>query len=87
MGKKRNAPQLEEEDWEFEDLEPVESDRVVVLKKDPLPRKVMLMAAGVKEIRCVCCGRIAPIASAEDFDDGWICGECLSESAEKRRCG
>jgi hypothetical protein len=84
---KKNSPELKEQEWEFEDIEPVESDRVVVLKKKPLSRKVMLMHAGVKEIRCLCCVQIKPITEAEDLGDGWVCGECLSEAAEERRCG
>jgi hypothetical protein len=84
MEKKKSAPEFEER--ELEDIGPVDSDRVMVLKKEPLPRKVMLMNAGVKEIRCVCCIQIKPIAEAEDLGDSWVCGECLSEAAEKRRC-
>jgi hypothetical protein len=62
-------------------------DRILVLRKEPLPRKVMLMAAGVKEIRCVCCLRIRPLAGAEELGEGWACEDCLSDSPEKRKCG
>jgi hypothetical protein len=82
---KKNSPEVKEQERELEDIEPVESDRVVVLKKEPLSRKVMLMNAGVKEVRCVCCVQIKPIAEAEDLGDGWVCGECLSEAEEQRR--
>jgi hypothetical protein len=87
VGKRKNAPELEEQEWELEDIEPVESDRVLVLKKEPLPRKLQLIDAGAKEIRCLCCVRIRPIAEAEELGDGWICGECAAEAEEARRYG
>lgn len=58
-------------------------DRTVVLSKEPLPRKVKLIASGVEEIRCVSCRRVKPIADADEYGEGWICGECLSESKEE----
>ena len=85
MGSKKNAAKGHEEEWEFEEAELPEEerrDRTLVLGKEPLPRKVMLMAVGIKEIRCMCCVRIKPIASAEELGQGWICEDCLSGATE-----
>ncbi len=87
MGKKINTAKLEEQEWELEDMEPVESDRIVPLKKEPLPRKAYLIRAGVQEIRCVCCVRITLIANAEECGDGWICGDCLSDMEKTQKYG
>jgi hypothetical protein len=91
MGRKSNAAKgREDEEWVFEEAEaagPEWQDRTLVLAKEPLPRKVQLMAAGVKEIRCVCCNRIRPIAGAEELGEGWMCGDCLSDAADGRRYG
>ena len=62
-------------------------DEVLVLKKQPPPRKEQLIAHGAKEIRCACCGQIRPIAGAEELDDGWICEECYAEVAPEPRYG
>jgi len=86
MRNKQNVEPATDE-WEFEGIEPVETDRVVVLRKGPPPRKEQLMHAGVKEIRCSCCVRVQPIAEAEEFGEGWICGECLSDPADTARYG
>jgi hypothetical protein len=80
--RKRNASKAAEQEWELDDLEPQDQshfDRRLVLVKEPLPRKVQLMDAGVKEIRCVACGKVRPIAGAEELGDGWICEHCLSD--------
>jgi hypothetical protein len=90
MGSKKSAAKGDEEEWAFEEAEPPDQDsedRTLVLRKEPLPRKVQLMAAGVKEIRCICCVRIRPIAGAEELGEGWICESCLSEATEERKCG
>ena len=90
MGNKKNAARGHEEEWKSEETELSDEecqDRTLVLGKEPLPRKVMLIAAGVKEIRCICCFRIRPIAYAEEFNEGWICEDCLSEATEERRYG
>ena len=90
MGAKKSAVKGHEEKWEFEEADlPDEEcqDRTLVLGKVPRPRKVMLIAAGVKEIRCICCARIRPIAGAEELGEGWICGDCLSEAKQERKCG
>ncbi len=90
MGSKKHAVKGHEEEWGFEEEEPPDQgyqDRTVVLRKEPLPRRVQLMAAGVKQIRCICCVRIRPIAGADELGEGWICEDCLSEAAEERKCG
>jgi hypothetical protein len=58
-------------------------DRTVVLRREPMPRKVKLIAAGVEEIRCVCCGRIRRIADAEELGEGWICVECVADNRKQ----
>jgi hypothetical protein len=90
MGKKRNGVKPEAQEWDSEDAELSDqeyADRVVVLRKEPIPRKVRLMDAGVKEIRCVHCVRIKPLAGAEELGDGWICGDCLSDAQARRNTG
>ena len=89
MGRKTHAAKGHE-GGEFEEAEPPDQDcldRTLVLRKEPVSRKVQLIAAGVKEIRCICCFRIRPIAYAEEFNEGWICEDCLSEATEERRYG
>ena len=63
------------------------ADRVVALKKEPLSRKIMLMEAGAKEVRCIWCIRVKPLATAEEVGDGWICEDCLSDIEEMPRYG
>jgi hypothetical protein len=67
----------EPEDMDLSDLGAM--DRTLILKREPPPRKEQLMAHGIREIRCVCCSQIGLIADAEEFADGWICGDCLYE--------
>jgi hypothetical protein len=89
MGKK-NAVERASQEWELEDTEPSDVvclDRVVELRKEPPSRKMQLMHAGVKEIRCVHCVRVKPIAGAEELGDGWICGDCLCDVEDTRRYG
>jgi hypothetical protein len=90
MGKKKNTGEAAAPEWELEDVELPDQncvDRVVVLRKEPLSRKTMLMHAGVKEIRCIYCVRIRPIAGAEELGDGWICENCLSEVEDTQKYG
>ncbi len=63
------------------------TDRVVVLEKEPLSRKTMLIEAGAKEVRCTWCIRVKPLATAEEVGDGWLCEDCLSEMEETPRYG
>ena len=80
MKKGRNTAEiLGDDDW-LDDMELWEGgrqERTLILKAEPPSRKVQLMAHGVKEIRCTCCGRIKPIAGAEESEEGWICEDCL----------
>jgi hypothetical protein len=88
MGRKRSAVKRHEEDWQLEEEEPpdqVYQDRTLVLRKEPLPRKKYLIAAGVKEIRCICCVRVKPLQSSEELGEGWICKDCLPDSTVEQR--
>ncbi len=90
MGREKHAARRLDEERESGEMEPPDpelQDRTLVLRKEPLPRKVQLMAAGVKEIRCIGCLRIRPIAGAEELAEGWVCEDCLPEATEERRCG
>jgi len=91
MTNKKSVANIHEEECELEETgladEEACLDRTLVLRREPLPRKVHLMAAGVKEIRCISCSRVKPIAGAEELGEGWICEDCLSDAAEVRRCG
>ena len=80
MKKGRNTAEiLGDDDWldDMELWEGARQERTLILKAEPPSRKVQLMAHGVKEIRCTCCGRIKPIAGAEESEEGWICEDCL----------
>ena len=90
MGNKKDAATAHKQEWELAETELTDQeceDRTLVLGKEPPSRKVQLMAAGVKEIRCICCVRIRPIAVAEEFGEGWICEDCLSDAPEEPRYG
>ena len=80
MKKGRNTAEiLRDDDW-LDDMELWEGgrqERTLILKAEPPSRKVQFMAHGVKEIRCTCCGRIRPIAGAEEAEEGWVCEDCL----------
>jgi hypothetical protein len=90
MEEKDSSIKLAEAEYELGDAEQFYqeyTDRVVILKKEPLPRKAMLMHVGVKDIRCVLCVRIRSLATAEELGDGWICEDCLSDVEDARRYG
>ena len=86
---KRAAPILqhsEEIDYsEITDRGPHEER--LILKKEPPARREQLMAHGVKDIRCICCMRVRPIAGSAESAEGWICEDCISEMMEKPRFG
>jgi hypothetical protein len=86
---KKNAGKVMEQECWTEDMEPPDEKQAdrVILKKEPLPRKTMLLEAGVKEVRCIWCIRIKPLATAEELGDGWICEDCLSEMEDTRQYG
>ena len=88
MKNRKNVTKAHEDEWDIDEIEvPDEGslDRTLVLRREPVPRKTHLMAAGVKDIRCICCGQIRPIAGAGDLGEGWICEDCLSDTAERRK--
>ncbi len=88
MGNKPDATNRCEEEYEFEEIWAEEEgggNRTLILRKEPRPRKIQLMNAGVKEIRCFCCMRIKPIAESEECDEGWVCEDCLSDAAGQKR--
>jgi hypothetical protein len=90
MKKGNNAAEVLEMDDEMEELEipgGEYDDRTLVLKKEIPPRKVQLMAHGVREIRCLCCNQIRPIAGAEEIEEGWICEYCMAEMMAEPKCG
>jgi hypothetical protein len=84
MGRRKAAALIDEEEYAFEDLDldAQAGDRTpLVLQREPRSRKEALMAAGVKQIRCVRCSKITSIAESSEFGDRWICRECASEAA------
>ena len=77
----------EERNLENADLSDEECrDRCLVLRREPPSRKEQLVSDGVKEVRCVCCMRIRPLAGCEELGEGWICEDCVSELRYNRRC-
>jgi len=82
MKKGRNTAEILGSDGEHDDIELSEGggqERTLILKAVPRSKKVQLMAQGAKEIRCICCDQIKPLAGAEEFEEGWICEDCLPE--------
>ena len=82
MKKGRNTAEILDSDDELHDMELADSqyqERTLVLKAAPPSRRAQLIAHGAIEIRCVQCGRIRSLAKAEEFDEGWICGDCVLE--------
>lgn len=81
MAKKSSA--LKDHDqFELEETEAYDQEfqeRTLVLRREPLPRKVHLMASGVQQIRCISCMQVKPIAGAEELGEGWVCGDCIAE--------
>ncbi len=77
-----------DEEWDDTELpERGPCDEVLILKRQPPPRKEQLMAHGAKDVRCVCCMQVRPIAGAAEVEEGWICEECLSAVALEPRFG
>jgi len=82
MKKGRNAAEILGSDVELDDIELSNGggqERTLILKAVPRSKRVQLIAQGAKEIRCICCGQIRPLAGAEEFEEGWICEDCLPE--------
>jgi len=86
MKRGRNTAETVEPDIEFDDVEPPElvaQERTLVLKAAPQSRRVYLIAQGAREIRCICCNQIRPLAGAEEAQEGWICEDCAPGMTKK----
>jgi LSD1 subclass zinc finger protein len=80
MKKGKNTAEIIGGDDGFDDIEffnNEDPERTLVLKAPPRPRRLQLIAQGAKEIRCTCCDQIKPLAYAEEFEEGWICEDCV----------
>jgi hypothetical protein len=81
MKKTRNTAEIFGDD-ELDDIELSEDgdkERTLILKAAPRSRRVQLIAQGAKEIRCICCFEVRPLARAEESEEGWICEDCIRE--------
>jgi len=79
MKKGRNTAEILSSDGELDDIklsESIDQERMLILKAAPRSRRVQLIAQGAKEMRCVCCDQIRPLAGAEESEEGWICEDC-----------
>jgi hypothetical protein len=88
--RKRNTAEIPVEVCEPDDIEQSGNENqegALILKAAPRSWKARLMADGVKEIRCTCCRQIRPLAGAEDFEEGWVCEDCLLEMMPEPRYG
>jgi hypothetical protein len=82
MKKGRNTAEILGRDGEFDDIELLEGggqERTLILKAVPRSKRVQLIAQGAREIRCISCHQIRPLAGAEESEEGWICEDCLLE--------
>ena len=80
MKKGKNTAEIIGGDDGFDDIELFDnedSERTLVLKAPPRPRRLQLIAQGAKEIRCTRCDKIKPLAHAEESEEGWICEDCV----------
>jgi hypothetical protein len=78
MGRAVGSAKKQEEFFSLDEVELIEEceDRTLVLRRDPLPRKMGLIAAGAKEIRCISCNCVRPLAGAQEYGEGWLCEDC-----------
>jgi hypothetical protein len=86
MKKGRNTAEILGSDGELDDIELSEGgghERTLMLKAAPRSRRVQLIAHGAKEIRCICCYQIRPLAGAEESEEGWICEDCAPEMMQE----
>lgn len=84
MKKGRNTAEILGSEDEFDDIELLEEEnqeRILILKAAPRSRRIQLMAQGAKEIRCIRCRQIKPLAGAEESEEGWFCEDCIPEMA------
>jgi hypothetical protein len=82
MKKGRNTAEILDSEGELDDIELSEGggqERTLILKAVPRSRRVQLIAQGAKEIRCIRCGQIRPLAGAEESEEGWVCEDCVPE--------
>ena len=82
MKKARNMAEILGSEVELDGIELSEGgdqERTLILKAVPRSKRVQLIAQGAREIRCICCHQIRPLAGAEESEEGWICENCLPE--------
>ena len=77
MEKRRNTAEVLAGDGKDMELSKGEGqERTLILKAVPRSRKGELIARGAKEIRCIYCRQIRPLAGAEESAGGWVCHDC-----------
>jgi LSD1 subclass zinc finger protein len=84
MKKGKNTAEILGSDDDFDDIDLSEetgSERILILKAAPRPRRIQLIAQGAREIRCSLCRQIRPLAGAEETDEGWVCEFCVPKSS------
>ena len=90
MKKGRNTAEVFGDNDELTDRELSDGgypERTLVLKAEPPSRRLQLIAHGAKEIRCIRCDKIRPLARAEESEEGWICEGFVSEIRRGRKYG
>ncbi len=90
MTKGKNTAEVLDSDDELDGIELSDNqyqERTLILKSAPPSRRAQLIAHGAIEIRCVRCSQIKPLAKAEESDEGWICGDCMTERTRKPNYG
>ena len=77
MEKRRNTAEVLAGDGKDMELSKGEGqERTLILKAVPRSRKGELIARGAKEIRCIYCRQIMPLAGAKESTGGWVCEDC-----------
>jgi hypothetical protein len=90
MTKGKNTAEVLDNDEELGGVELSDNqyqERTLILKSAPPSRRAQLIAHGAIEVRCLRCSQIKPLAKAEESDEGWICGDCITERAQKPKYG
>jgi len=88
MKKAKNTAEIFGNDDELDEIELPEGggqERLLILKTAPRSRRVQLIAQGAREIRCISCVQIRPLAGAEETEEGWICEDCMPKMTERNR--
>jgi hypothetical protein len=88
MKKAKNTAEILGTDDELDEIELPEGgsqERLLILKTAPRSRRVQLIAQGAREIRCISCVQIRPLAGAEETEEGWICEDCMPKMTERNR--